>query len=89
MLSRLKSVLNAGISSSDIGGGKVLKKASIIWKLFILVMVGISGVYLCFLGVDWTMDHSVSAADMTEGRCSKKDRDNFAVHYPEPSTYSR
>eukprot|EP00246_Nothoceros_aenigmaticus_P002582 TRINITY_DN13442_c0_g2_i1.p1 TRINITY_DN13442_c0_g2~~TRINITY_DN13442_c0_g2_i1.p1 ORF type:complete len:347 (+),score=42.07 TRINITY_DN13442_c0_g2_i1:77-1117(+) len=91
MLYGLKDALSSGVLPQDTGGGKMFKKASIVWKLFIAVMAGISGVYLCFLGVYWTIDHSLVSADLTDRECSTTDRkqDGFAQHFPEPESYSR
>ena len=75
------------------------KKTNWIGKLVFLVILGLSGMYICISGVDrGVMYHkhstelAITRKSRTKEACMKSETvplNNIFVHYPQPSTYDR
>ena len=76
-------------------GKYVQKQASLIWKLFTLLLLGLSGIFMCFLSVDHMIAvgksiHGSSLENKTNHmQCQQLDTHSFLVHYPQPGSYNR
>lgn len=73
------------------------RKGNWIWKLIILIALGLSGMYICISGVEKrVMYHkrvlSLASRDKlkTRSSCSKLNSvDDLSLHYPQPLTFDR
>lgn len=75
------------------------RKANWIWKLIILVVLGLSGMYICISGVEKRVTYHKRAFAMAPGnkagirspclRSKPSIVENLLVHYPQPSTFDR
>lgn len=76
-------------------GKYVQKQATLIWKLFMLLLLGVSGIFMCFLGVD----QRIAVGKSRQGsplenktnhtQCQQPNTHSFPVHYPQPGSYNR
>lgn len=75
------------------------KKTNWIWKLIVLVILGLSGMYICISGVEKRIMYhkTIIALPLAnkagiKSSCSKSNvytENDFVVHYPQPATYDR
>eukprot|EP00250_Pteridium_aquilinum_P013056 c21104_g1_i1 orf=377-1477(-) len=75
------------------------RKANWIWKLIILVVLGLSGMYICISGVERRVMHHKKAFSLAPSNkagmrslCSQTKLnvvEDLSVHYPQPSTFDR
>ncbi|GLJ49093.1 hypothetical protein SUGI_1035670 [Cryptomeria japonica] len=76
-------------------GKYVQKQAPLLWKLFILLVLGVSGICVCFLGVDQSISKrksenlSCPENKTNHVHCQQLHARSFPVHYPQPISYSR
>ncbi|EFJ08924.1 hypothetical protein SELMODRAFT_90926, partial [Selaginella moellendorffii] len=72
-----------------------LRKATLVWKLLVLLLVAGCGVYMCLIGVDRRTTYDRLSLDpiqqvwRRENLCPRLSRAKFPQHYPQPRTYSR
>ncbi|KAL3681731.1 hypothetical protein R1sor_024687 [Riccia sorocarpa] len=86
----LDMVVNNG---KDLSSTKEIRIVSV-WKLFMLVLLGACGLYMCLIGVD----HRLTSQQLVptqhqmldyEAICTKNPKSDFLEHFPRPSTYDR
>lgn len=76
-------------------GKYVQKQASLIWKLFTLLLLGLSGIFMCFLGVDQriSVGKSIQGSSLENKtnhmQCQQPNTHSFPAHYPQPGSYNR
>ncbi|KAH9318273.1 hypothetical protein KI387_020042, partial [Taxus chinensis] len=81
--------------SKVFSGKYVQKQASLIWKFFTLLLLGVGGICVCFLGVDQSI--SLKKSEQTSSlenktnhiQCQQPQGRSFPVHYPQPVSYDR
>jgi hypothetical protein len=64
----------------------VQKLASLIWKLFTLLLLGVSGIFMCFLGVDQRISVGKSIQDFSLENKTKKKTNHTECQ--QPNTHS-
>ena len=76
-------------------GKYVQKQASLIWKLFTLLLLGLNGIFMCFLifyqriVVGKSIKGSSLENKTHHMQCQQPYTHSFLVHYPQPSSYNR
>ncbi|BBN14416.1 hypothetical protein MPTK1_6g11500 [Marchantia polymorpha subsp. ruderalis] len=92
------AVLDMLVSNGkELSGVKEIKKVTSVWKLFMLILLGACGLYMCLIGVDHRVTSQqsfLSSHPMMdyEGACTKNSRSPFSdipEHFPRPQKYDR
>ncbi|KAJ7537149.1 hypothetical protein O6H91_12G100100 [Diphasiastrum complanatum] len=79
---------------NDSAGGRDLRRASLGWKFFVLVLIGACGIYMCFARVNQRNFQQFSSTQevLENSFCrtpSNLSLSDFAQHFPRPLTYQR
>eukprot|EP01018_Ginkgo_biloba_P035798 Gb_08477 [translate_table: standard] len=88
--------LDPALQCAKLFSGKYAQKqASLVWKLFMLLLLGLSGICMCFLGVDQRISikksRQISSLQnrTTYIPCQQQNNLSFHAHFPQPVSYNR
>ncbi|CAM6094740.1 unnamed protein product [Calypogeia fissa] len=83
-------------NDKDLSGFNETKKSSLVWRLFLSVLIGACGLCICLAGVGHRLvspgPSSGSLYQSSSGLClrsAKSSNDDILEHYPKPQNYSR
>lgn len=89
--------LNRESGGQDSCSLKGWRKATVVWKLLVLVVIGGFGLYACMVGVEdrrfsyETVEETTVVKDWRreDNSCSRHGSEGFRRHYPLPHSYER